>query len=122
MKNFREEKCNIDFDVFGYRVQVIFTTDMQRSRDKYNTILGFSKNMTGAGAMHTFIDPDMDNRSFIFFKWNADAEQIAHESWHAIRRLIMWAGLGYDNEVVAYHLGHLAGNIHRFQKHISKKK
>ena len=36
------------------------------------------------------------------------AGNLAHESWHAVRNMLKWAGVDdcpFDSEVVAYHLG-----------------
>jgi hypothetical protein len=120
-KIFREKKHDVVFDVFGYVVHVIFTTDLQRSRDKYNALLGHSYDATGAGAFHTYKD-ERDYNSYLFFKWDADVEQITHESWHVIRRMMEFLGAKHENEVMAYHIGHLAGCIHRFQQSLSKRR
>src|SRR5581483_9327451 len=114
---YRIARAILDFDVFGYRVTFVFTNDLQRARDEYDEVIGRHFDATGAGAFHTAVDEAMDNRSFIFFKENAQAEQIAHEASHVIFRMLKWAGVvENDSEVFAYHLGHLVGNISRAQE------
>lgn len=41
---------------------------------------------------------------------------IAHECWHSICKLLQNRGAELDNETVAYHLGYLVGEVHKFQK------
>lgn len=123
---YRIKRAILDFDVFGYRVTFVFTSDIQRARNEYDKIIGRHYEHINAGAFHTAVDWDNDPRSFIFFKEDACAEQIAHESAHAVLRMFRWAGIDLKNEdngeVFTYHLGHLVGNITRAQKKLVRRK
>jgi hypothetical protein len=116
----QKEECAIDFDVYGFAVHVIFTKDdLQVTRDAYDTVIGRKDKVDGAAAFHNATG----NRSYLFFKWNATEEHIAHESWHAIRYMLKdYIGSELENETVAYHLGHLVGTIHNFKRYIRKEK
>lgn len=108
----------MEFDVYGYRVHIVFTNDLQASRNKINTLIGGKCDVDGAAAIHA----SNGNVSHIFFKWDATPEQIAHESWHCIRRLMEYIGATLENEIVAYHIGHLVGAIHNLRKFLRKTK
>lgn len=121
-KGYRIYRGILDFDVFGYRVTFVFSNDLQRARDEYDSIIGRGWDATGAAAFHSAVDAARDNRSFMFFKEKASAEQVAHESAHVIIRMFKWAGVvEIDSEVFAYHVGHLVGNIASFQQKVVKK-
>lgn len=122
---YRIQRAVLDFDVYGYRVTFVFTNDLQRARNEYDKVIGRTFDCGGAGAFHSFADWESDPKSFIFFREDACAEQIAHESAHAVLRMFRWASIKVteqDNgEVFAYHLGHLVGNITRAQKKLVKQ-
>lgn len=125
-ENYRIKRAILDFDVYGYRVTFVFTNDLQRARNEYDAVIGKHVEHVGAGAFHSAVDWDNDSQSYLFFKENADAEQIAHEAYHVIARMFRWAGIIESiettcGEVFAYHLGHLVGNITRAQKKLVKQ-
>lgn len=41
---------------------------------------------------------------------------VAHESWHAIRRILTSLDVELDNEAVAYHIGYLVNKVHVFME------
>lgn len=41
---------------------------------------------------------------------------VAHECWHAIRRMLNNLDVGLENETVAYHLGYLVNRVHNFME------
>lgn len=117
----------LDFDVYGYRVNFVFTNNLQMARDRYDKVIGKHVEHVGAGAFHSARDWKDDAESFLFFKEDADAEQIAHESYHVIARMFRWCGIIEDTEMtcgetVAYHLGHLVGQLTRAQKVLTRGK
>lgn len=99
----------------GYQVHVVFSGDLARSRRGRYGSTGIAEEPKTA-AFHTSTE---DGHSHIFFKPDASAGVIAHESWHAIYRMFDWAGvIRFDNEATAYHLGHLVGAVSDFQRKV----
>jgi hypothetical protein len=106
----------IKFEVFSKGVVVAFVNDLteyakaifDNPPDMYDTAAATMKNT-----------PDTGNRMIIFklvtiWKPYELADQIAHESYHAIVGMLKHLGMELENEVVAYHLGHLVGEITKF--------
>jgi hypothetical protein len=113
MTKFRERCHELNFEAFDYRVRIIFTSNVVGSRTKRDSLLG-RYDGASALAMHDYV-PDKA-QSYLFLPLDAAASTIAHECWHVVRRMLALCGAGLDNEVVAYHLGHLVGEVHKFQK------
>lgn len=105
-----EEK--VVFSVWaGYTVHIIFTESLVSSRFARYTTAGSIDDQTSA--LHSCTG---DGHSHLFLSPEASAEVIAHEAFHAIWAILDWAGVEkYDNETLAYHLGHLVGHVSRFQ-------
>lgn len=103
----------VTFDAWNsYDVFIVFTESIAQSRTKRYGSAGGSD---GAKALHVSAE---GGRSHLFFKiGNAPSGVIAHECWHAIRRMMVeWAGVeDLDNETVAYHLGWLVGKVVDFR-------
>jgi hypothetical protein len=112
-----EQTGFVNFDVFGYRVWVIFTDDLQKSRSKYDRKIGASCVIENAAALHAAVN----NHSYVFLQWKAKPEQIAHEAYHAIDRMMLYAGVAHENENMAYHIGHLVGCIHTMRGYFRRK-
>jgi hypothetical protein len=110
------ERCHeLKFDAFGYRVRVIFTNDVVASRIKRDRILGKYDGSYASG-LHSWSADKA--QSYLFLGADARPCTIAHESWHAVRRMLLFCGAELENEVVAYHLGYLVGEIHKLQKQL----
>jgi hypothetical protein len=101
----------------GYRVYVVFTEDIAKSRmARYGTV----GNAPGADALFT---RGAGGYGHLFYKPAAAAGVIAHEAWHALWAMFKWAGVKkWDNETVAYHLGYLVGTVSRFQAKVLKRR
>jgi len=105
-------ELTVKFPVFSnYKMFVVFSADLCASRlNRYGD--------AGAGG-------ELETAAFvsicsegchIFLKPSAGGGLIAHESFHAIRAMFLWAGVeDFDNEIVAYHLGYLVDKIVKFQ-------
>lgn len=111
---------DVNFPVFGYCIGVLFADDVNKTAGHY--FKGFVPE-EGTYAFHFPFKGE--NRSMIFLPFKADAGTIAHEAYHAVRRMLEHIGIGLyedagttqlDNEGVAYHLGYLIQRIHVFQK------
>ena len=127
MRNLKKTKYGdyqiaVRFPVFsGYKMFVVFSEDLCASRmARYGSAGAAGESDTGAfvslcgEGCHIFLKP-----------WTS-AGVVAHEAWHAVRALLVWAeARDFDNEVVAYHLGYLVNQITNFQnvvKSLNKKR
>lgn len=106
---FGDFRRTLVFPAFSrYKLHIVFTDDIGRSKKhRY----GNDNHCEGAEAIHI---PNEGGSSHIIFRYTAGARIIAHESWHAVRSLLLWAGADLDNEVVAYHLGYVVEEVHKF--------
>lgn len=101
-------KFKVIFPVLAHsEVRVEFTPDIEKSL-KANRMTS-DVSFEDEEACTIFFDDK--NVVFIFFRLHPTFGTIAHESWHAIRRLMEWAGIAIDSETVAYHLGYLVDQI-----------
>ena len=101
----------IHFPVFcNYTVHIELAEDIHTAMRKYPTTRNISTEDVEAITVHK----DDASFSFVFFKPNANAGTIAHESYHIVRRILKYMGCDVDNEVVAYHLGYLVNAITNF--------
>ena len=104
----------IEFPVFSnYWVHVEFASDIQAATKKYPATSCID-NLEYTEALTVHSNEDC---SFIFLKPNASAGTIAHESYHAIKRMFDIMDVKKQNEVVAYHLGYLVDEITKFKRH-----
>jgi len=115
---FKEIKCEIPFDIFPYKLTVIVSNDILKSRSKYDTILGRKYSNEFAGAIH---DTNHDGNSYVFLKSDATPGTIAHESFHVIWELLDFIGANDNNELIAYLMTYIVNNIHVFIKKHWKK-
>lgn len=103
MKPFKERIKKLDLVPFPYEVQIIVSTDPQKSRIKRSNILGHYTWDPETTALHSSVD----GRSYVFFKEGADIGVIAHEMYHVLHRLMEFVGAKHENEIMAYFMGHL---------------
>jgi hypothetical protein len=104
----------VEFPVFGdYLIHVEICSDLQKTVLKYPQTKDVDQlESTNALTVH----PHGESFSFIFLKYNSSAGTVAHESWHAIRRMMEHMGIALDSETVAYHLGYLVNRITQFKR------
>lgn len=101
----------------NYPVHVVIADDIVAARARRNRAWGRNEVIEERGnnteAFHEY-DSDGDGGvSRLFFRLDAGSGTIAHECWHVVRRMFEWAGAELENEMVAYHLGHLVGEVTR---------
>lgn len=107
----------IVFDVFSdYQVRLVFTNDLTKSA---NERVGHTPGgTTDAFCWHL----KSNGLSYLFLKMDSTESTVAHECWHVIYRILMWCGVkDFDDEMVAYHIGHLVGKVYDFKKAIQSK-
>jgi hypothetical protein len=105
----------VTFPVFsGYAVRIVFTDDLPKSRiSRYG-----NAGAAGEGDTNAMVSTNSEG-CHIFFKPMARTGVIAHEAYHAVRRMLDWIGAREcDEEVVAYHLTHLVDVIAVFQQRV----
>jgi len=110
----RTHRHIIQFPIFsGYKIHVVFTSD----------IAAAVKRVTKAEAppdCAAWTVQDSEGFSTIILSHHPNAEVVAHESFHAIYALMKWAGAALEEEVVAYHLGHVVGLITKWSRKYEK--
>lgn len=105
----RTHRHKIHFPIFSkFVIHVIFTSDPKTEGVRLNCDLqedSIAWTISGEeSAVH------------IVLPHSPDPETIAHESFHAIWSLMKFAGAQLEEEVVAYHLGHVVGCITKWSK------
>jgi hypothetical protein len=100
----------VKFPVWGnYRIRVIVTADVKKYMAEHNSFcevcMDEDQSDTNAVTLHRL------GQSIIIFPAEADMDTIAHESYHAIRQMLVSRDAELDNEVVAYHLGYLVNKV-----------
>ena len=116
-----EEHFSIDFPVFDYRLFVVYTDDIKKSRLSLNHKVGapneeISSNIDG---LHSYNNLDTD--AFILFTPKSSIGTIAHEVSHAIWRMFVYYGAEFENELFAYHLGYTLDQILKFKNEVDMK-
>jgi hypothetical protein len=106
----RTHRHVIKFPIFrGYEVRVSFASDLKAEAARLNT-----DEMVAAETAFTLFDAS--GFCHIVLPHNPDSETIAHECFHAVWALMTWAGATLEDEVVAYHLGHIVGLVTKWSR------
>lgn len=109
----RNRRTVIKFPVFNnYEVRVIQAHDVAATGRRLKEKL--------EDAEAAFITKDEEGKygiGWLVLGPNPTPEVVAHECSHAIMHLLNYAGVQRpEEEVFAYHLGYLAGRVHKFLK------
>ena len=113
MTRFKDYEKVIKFPVFAdYRVHVIVTDDLQKSRDAR-----FDNAQSTEGLDACCCSVLNGHASCIFLQKEASSGTIAHEAWHAVYKMFRQIGAELEEEMVAYHLGYLVDEIMAFVWH-----
>lgn len=115
-----ELKTTIDFDVFQYKVHIIFSRDPVKSRSKRDKFFGREYDMGPAGALHCTKTGDEGN-SWIFYNYDVGMSSLVHEACHAIDTLLEVDGIKPCKETRAYLTGHLCSKITLFMHKTDRK-
>lgn len=110
---FGDYERKVVFPVWSnYTIHIVFTTNIAESR---KARYGSAGESDGARALHSSAQ---GGHSHLFFRiGDTPVQVIAHEAWHAVRcMLVDFGGVTVmENEVTAYHLGYLVGEVARFK-------
>lgn len=112
MAAFREVAKAVKMQPFPFRVQVIVTSDVNQSIIKRERLVGKHEPNDSIYALQCE-SARGDGISYIFLPFDADPGTVAHESYHAIRTMLRFVGSECEEELLAYHLGHLVRAIHK---------
>jgi hypothetical protein len=116
-----ERKKSFNIDMFGYRVVIVLTNDIEGSVDKHanefppNVRFG---NIAKAQALHIF--HPMRPFSMVILPFNADLSTVAHEAFHVVWRVMEFVDADHENEVMAYMLGYVIEHIGIFTKSVGQ--
>ena len=108
-----ERSKTVKFPVFGYKIQVVVTEDLKKSLEKRGL------DPSSCTSVHGY----WDGKAFsvLLFQTNPRVGTVAHECWHAVRRMLKFHEAEFENEVVAYHLGYLTQQVYDFVRSRSKQ-
>lgn len=101
MSKYVYSKTTFKIPTFHWTIEVVLTTDVLSYADR----IGYETNDDKTRALHLYYPEQM--KSILILKPNANAATVAHESWHVVYHMLTDVGAGFDNEVVAYHLGYI---------------
>lgn len=115
----KERIGKVEFIVFDYLVQIVVTDDIVQSRNNRSHMIGHRLKEKGVTlGLHSYNEEH--SNCYLFFTENADANVIAHECFHAIHRMFEWIEAKIEEEITAYHLGYLIGEVTKFVKKSKK--
>jgi hypothetical protein len=104
----------VEFPAWNYSVIVVVTSNINAAAKKLRLIAVDepppANKSTGGLSRH---DRDC-GESYLFVMPGSSVNAVAHESWHCVRRMLLYAGADLDSETVAYHLGYLAQKVYAF--------
>lgn len=116
-----EKRFKVEFTPFEYVFIIIYTDNLETSRNKDNDILGiFKGNLSCVDGMHCH-NPDYPD-SYIYITPTSSVGTISHEVFHGVWRMMEWIGAQLDNEIVAYNLGYGVDQVLKFKNRIDGKK
>lgn len=112
MKKIMHRKLKLTIPTFNWDFEIVLTKNII----PYAKSVGYEENKDDGTttALHMYYSDEM--KSIIILNPNPKAGTVAHECWHAVRRMLLHTGCELDNEVVAYHLGYLVQQVHDFVK------
>lgn len=111
----KEKESKLFIANYGYDIIFIKTNNIIKSRKKRNNTLGkFNKSkLKYADGLHC----DNDYQSYIFLNSNPNIGVLAHECYHAIKRMFKWIhAKKVDEEIFAYNLGYCIDKANEFYK------
>lgn len=108
----RQKTKIINLEPFNYEVIIVLTDDVQESAGQIAHAHGHDDDEWETDAMH--VHPHGRALSYLFLPFDATASMIAHEAFHCVWRVMKFIGAEFENEVMAYTLGFLVGEVCEF--------
>jgi hypothetical protein len=114
MKSYFEDKTVVKYAAWDCEIDVVLTSNVDASVKRRDP--NHEPGTAYAICMHSAGNP----KCLIVLPYGPSPRTIAHECWHAIRWMLDFCGATYENETVAYHLGHLVGEVSEFARKNNK--
>jgi hypothetical protein len=112
----RERTKTVKFPVFSsYEVEIVLAQNPRTARTRRDRTYGVFE-----GVFHSLHSATGSGKSLIVLMERPKVSEIAHETWHAVCAMMHWAGISFDNECMAYHIGFLTQQIYDFANVHSK--
>ena len=110
----RVRKKEIKFPALGnYRIRIVVTKDVRKYMLTCSEFKDIAMDGEHADTYAITLHQVGNNLTYIIFPFGASVGSIAHECWHAVRKMLLHLNAKLDNEVVAYHLGYLVNQVYR---------
>lgn len=110
----KEKVKIIHFKQYNYKVHIIKTNNIIKSRKKRQSIIGKFKKING----DEFLSGLCSNNgyeSYIFLTPTCNINTLVHECYHAVNRIFEWiVAKEVDEEIFAYTLGYLVEETDKF--------
>jgi hypothetical protein len=103
----RDYKELINLPHLHYCVWVIVTNDICKAASKVKKADTSSEREFYEQSAALTLHNTHKGESFIIVTPKSDVGDVAHEVWHAVRKVFEWTGAELENEMVAYHIGYL---------------
>jgi hypothetical protein len=111
MTKLTEVTKRFQFKEFEYTVNIVLTEDIQASENKIADRWGFASQKLSDGCMGLHIGIGGKGVSYVLLKFRTDFQSVVHESFHVVWRLFRHIGADFEEEVMAYCLDHVVGEI-----------
>jgi hypothetical protein len=117
-----ESKTYIPFPCFDYRIYVVFTDDLVKSADNL-VKKGQLKSPHGIDDTTGGFHVNMPNQSYswVVLPYTADIDEITHEAYHAVCKMLNWISAKHEEEIFAYFIGYIVRMITIDQEKAKKK-
>ncbi len=108
-----ERSMHVKFPVFSnYDIEIVLATDQYKARSKYDKTYGVFDS-----PFHSLHSHNRAGKALLVFcQKNLNVSTMAHESFHAVSAMMEWAGVKFDNECMAYHIGYLTQKVYDFAR------
>jgi hypothetical protein len=103
----------LEIPAFGFLIAIIIVETWETWNKNFGFIQGPASSTAAA-----FVQNWGDSNACVYavFRFSEmSPNTIAHEAWHVVRKMLISRGAELDNEVVAYHVGFIAGEITKFR-------
>ena len=103
----KEKIHKIEFPMYEYKVHIVYTSNIQHSRDLRNDVLDGAVELSHyVDGLHSTSDRDLFT-SYIFFTPKSSYGVITHEAYHVVCRMFKTIEAEHEEELFAYHLGYI---------------
>ena len=105
-------KKTVKFPVFSnYRINIIAATDIKKYMSENSEFCDVCMSDDDSNTEAITLHSHETGASAIVVPLSASVNTIAHECYHAVRKMLEMHDVELGNEVVAYHLGYLVGEV-----------